>query len=362
MKVWVDINTPKQALFFKPIISTLQKNGNELLVTSRLYPQVNQMLNLLEIKAEIIGRHGGADLKEKLEADSHRILSLSTRITSFKPDILLSFVSPTAARVAFGLKIPHITCSDSPHSRWVSKLVLPLADYLMSPSYIPKKEWTKFGIAENKIIQYTALDQVSWTRGFSPDPDILHKLGLPLDYNGLVVTIRIEEAQASYLLNKSSEESPTLIPLVDFLIENYPQVQIFLLPRYPSQTKALRVKYESCSSIHIIDRVIDTTSLISHSTLFVGAGGTMNAEAVLLGTPAIMTFKDPLIVYKWLVDKNYLIWAQNEKDLFRSVDKILKNSEVTKVKAKKIASQILLKMDDPSIKIINALKEFKKQN
>ncbi len=358
MKVWIDINTPKQARFFLPVIRALEKDLDEVFVTTRVYPQATQMLELLKVEAEVIGFHGGADLKSKLVADSKRIIDLAERIVSIQPDALLSFVSPTAARVAFGLKIPHVTCSDSPHSFWVSKLVLPLVDYLISSKYIPLDFWTKYGISADRIITYNALDQAAWVRGFTPDPSVPEQAGIPPDYTGPIVTLRLEEAQASYLLGKVEEEKPSLLPLINHLASNHSEVQVFLLARYPDQARILTSLYKKNPNIHIISQVIDTTSLIAQSTLFIGAGGTMNAEAMLLGIPAIMTFNDSLIVYDWLIKKNYIRWIKDENTLRSTVDQILADPQQERAKAQTNAKALLTKMEDPSNSILTTLKKL----
>ncbi|MHA2059892.1 MAG: DUF354 domain-containing protein [Candidatus Ranarchaeia archaeon] len=358
MKVWIDINTPKQALFFMPVIRALEKDLDEVFVTTRVYPQATQMLDMLKIQAEVIGEHGGADLKSKLLADSKRIIDLTERVTDFDPDVLLSFVSPTAARIAFGLKIPHVTCSDSPHSFWVSKLVLPIVDFLVTSEYIPTEEWTRYGITADRIIKYKALDQAAWVRGFMPDPTVPEKLGVPSDFKGSIVTIRVEEAQASYLLGKASEKAPSLLSLIDHLANKHPEVEVFVLPRYPEQASIIAELHRESKNVHVITEVVDATSLIAQSALFVGAGGTMNAEAVLLGTPAIMTYADPLVVYDWLVEKKHLLWIRDRKLLLKTVDHILKNAEKEKSAAKSQAKKLLASMDDPINTILTTIKRL----
>ncbi len=83
----------------------------------------------------------------------------------------------------------------------------------------------------------------------------------------------------------------------------------------------------------------------------------MNAEAVLLGTPAIMTFSDPLVVYQWLVNKKYLLWARSTPSLLEQVDLILQNSKIARARSQGIATKLLSSMDDPSKTIRGALKQ-----
>ena len=87
-----------------------------------------------------------------------RSKALTKRVEKFRPDLLISFCSPEASRVAFGLGIPHIAFSDSPHANAVMRLSLPYTTKLLIPWIIPKKDFTKFGIAEKSITKYKAID------------------------------------------------------------------------------------------------------------------------------------------------------------------------------------------------------------
>jgi len=157
LKIWFDVLTPKQLLFFEPMIKRIKKN-NTVLCTSRDYDQVTQLAKIRNLKLVIVGKHGGSKRHDKLNASLRRAKLLSTRIKKFSPDITISFCSPEAARVSYGLGIPHICFSDSPHAENVMRLVVPLVQKLLIPWIIPKKKFTKFGIDQNNIIQYKAID------------------------------------------------------------------------------------------------------------------------------------------------------------------------------------------------------------
>ena len=157
MKIWFDILTPKQLLFFEPMIKRVKKN-HTVLCTSRDYNQVTHLAKIRKLKLIIIGKHGGSKKHDKLNASLHRAKSLSLRIKEFSPDITISFCSPEAARVSYGLGIDHICFSDSPHATAVMRLVIPLVQKLLIPWIIPKKEFTKFGIDSRDVISYRAID------------------------------------------------------------------------------------------------------------------------------------------------------------------------------------------------------------
>ena len=121
MKIWFDILTPKQYLFFEYFIQKLRKQ-HKIIATSRKYEQVNGIRKFGTINPMIIGKHGGKDNVGKLLASLDRTRLLTKKIEKDKPNLLVSFCSPEASRVAYGLGIPHIAFSDSPHAKAVMRL------------------------------------------------------------------------------------------------------------------------------------------------------------------------------------------------------------------------------------------------
>ena len=107
------------------MIKRIRKN-NTVLCTSRDYNQVTQLAKIRNLRLVIMGKHGGSKMHDKLNASLRRAKLLSMRIKKFSPDMTISFCSPEAARVSYGLDIAHICFSDSPHAKAVMRLVVPL--------------------------------------------------------------------------------------------------------------------------------------------------------------------------------------------------------------------------------------------
>ena len=202
MKIWFDVLTPKQLLFFEPMINRIKKN-HTVLCTSRDYNQATQLAKIRNLKLVIIGKHGGSKRHDKLNASLRRAKLLAIRIKKFSPDITISFCSPEAARVSYGLNIVHICFSDSPHAKAVMRLVIPLVQKLLIPWIIPKKEFVKFGINIKNIIQYRAIDAA-----------IIAKRKIPKNGKKLakgskrkMILVRVEEEYASYPSKKKTSNS-----------------------------------------------------------------------------------------------------------------------------------------------------------
>ncbi|HXV38313.1 MAG TPA: DUF354 domain-containing protein, partial [Nitrosopumilaceae archaeon] len=150
MKIWFDILTPKQLLFFEPMIKKLEKK-NKLLCTSRKYREANQLAKIRKLNLSIIGKHGGGDTFEKLQSSVDRIKKLSIIVKKFSPDIAISLCSPEATRISHGLGIKHIAFCNAPHAEAVMKLSIPLIQKLLIPKHIPKGAFTKYGISKKNI-------------------------------------------------------------------------------------------------------------------------------------------------------------------------------------------------------------------
>jgi len=164
LKIWIDFLTPKQLLFFEPLIKKLRKK-HDVLCTSRDYREAKELAKIRKLNVKIIGKHGGDEKAGKLLANINRMNSLFKIIKKFNPELTISFCSPDASRISFGLGIKHIAFCNAPHSEKVMRLTIPLVQKLLIPKHIPKKEFTKYGITEKNIIHYNALDEYPIVKG-----------------------------------------------------------------------------------------------------------------------------------------------------------------------------------------------------
>ncbi len=353
MKILIDILTPKQCMLFAKLSERLHKKGHQVSHVTRDYREVNQLLKMKGMIARVVGKHGGASLENKLKASAQRTLELTSIVAEIKPDVAVSFSSPEISRVAFGLGIPHVCLNDSPHSEAVARLTLPLATVLLSPGLIPRKAWVRFGIQSSQIIQYNAIDPWAWLKDFRPDEQILKQLGL--EKSKPIVVFRTEETFASYLLGKTSK-TPVCIQLLESLLESATGLQAVVVPRYEGQvallTQALGNRAIVCKSI------IDAPSLLAYTSVFVGAGGTMTAEAALLGIPTFSCYPDkPYYIETYLIRKGLVIREMDNSKVRGKILNALKNIEHNKksqeIKARKLTSSF----EDPIEVIVKAIEK-----
>jgi len=340
LKIWFDILTPKQLLFFEPMIRQFQKN-HHVICTSRNYREVTKLAKLRKLNLIFVGKHGGAEKYDKLNASTNRINQLSKIINNHLPDIAVSFCSPEASRVAYGLGIKHIAFSDSPHAEAVMRLSVPLVQKLLIPWVIPKKEFIRFGIDKKNILQYKGIDAAPIAKR-----SLGQKIKLPFNNKRKTILIRVEEDQAAY----SAKNTKKTVMIIKSIIKEFSNENILVLGRYSSQIQFLNRTFGK--KIKILNKVIDGKMLLSNVDVFVGSGGTMTAEAALLGIPTISYNAVPNLIESYLVKNKLVKRETNLKQLVRSIRKFISSSNID---YKKRAEKALNSMEDPYTKLVKAI-------
>ena len=323
------------------MIKRLKKN-HSVLCTSRKYNQVTELAKIRKQKLVIIGKHGGAEKHDKLDASLSRSKLLVKKISKFSPDITLSFCSPEAARISYGLGIKHICFSDSPHAENVMRLVVPLVQKLLIPWIIPKKKFTKFGIDQNNIIQYKAIDAATISK--RKIKNIKKTVGKR------IILIRLEEDEASYSLKKRP-----IIPIVKEILKEFSGQEIVIMTRYASQKKYLQQIFQK--KIKILSTVVDSKLLLYNADIFIGSGGTMTAESALLGIPTISYDAVPNIIEDYLVRKKLVMREVNPKKMVSVMKKVFKSSNSRR---KNRAKKMMSSMEDPYPILLKTMKSILK--
>lgn len=346
MKIWIDILTPKQVLFFNGVGEELTKRGYEVFITLRSYREtigLAEMYLYNKFHIKIFGKYEGETLEERLSASIKRSLELAEYISEMKPDIAISSTSPDAARVAYGLGVSHISVSDMPQAEAVSRLTVPLSKKLYCPWIISKRKWLKYGIASNQVIQYKGLDPVVWIKRHKEDEELISKYNLR---KRKYIVVRTVEKKASYQLPIISKKKINMKKWINNFQEisgyNY---TIFILPRYEDQIEKLKLEYVGEDSVVIIDKVIDGLTLLKYASGFIGYGGTMTMEAALLGKPTISLRQgNPPECHSYLVKKNLVKHMKNGENIAETLLKLIKHRDVVE----RIAEKIYSKMRDPA--------------
>jgi uncharacterized protein len=345
LKIWFDILTPKQVMFFRRAVNLLHNSGHEVLSTSRKYREAVELARIKKLDLTFVGSHGGADRYNKLREGARRTYELAEVVKQFGPDVAVTFSSPEGSRVAFGLGIRHIGFNDSPHAEAVAKLTIPLTSKLYCPWVIPRYAWSGYGIAKKNIVHYRALDPAAWLKHRNNNDDIQE-----VKQERKMILLRLEESKASYIADKKINT----IKMIDrFVDELWQSANIVVLCRYKDQIADIESRYGN--KVQVLRNVVEGTNLIKSTQLFVGAGGTMTAEAALLGKPTISIAPIQFYVEKYLIRSGLVKRAIDSRSLVRLGTKMMSDKGYVQTQQKR-AARILRRMEDPTESMISALR------
>jgi predicted glycosyltransferase len=200
-------------------------------------------------------------------------------------DLALSHAShelPLAARL---LGIPSAYAYDYEWATAQHGIGSRAATRVVVPDVIPQDRLDRLGARSRKVRRYAGLKEEYYLAGFEPDPLVADRLGV--DRGRILVVVRTPPEVSLYHLHGN--------PLFDETIRRLgtdPSVQVVALPRTPGQRVALQAL--RLPSLIVPEHAVDAHSLIAEGDLVVSAGGTMNREAVALGTPVYTTFRGRL--------------------------------------------------------------------
>jgi uncharacterized protein len=315
LKVWIDIVNAPHVRFFQSIISHLKEQGEEVFVTARRFGDVHRLLDLFGIDSTLVGWHG-ATLEEKLLRSTQRAYELSQIITREKPDVAVSKHSIELPRVSFGLKIPSVYVLDNEHAIAANKLTLPLCDKIIIPMAIEADNVVRCGADPQNLLWYNGTSEITHLQNFHNNPHIFEDLKLNLKKDKTIL-MRTEPALASYL--EADCRISVLSPIVEALED---QANILVIPRFREQQQI----FEDDDQVILIKPPVDTFSLMKTSDLVIGAGGTMNREAALLGTPVISCYPGKLLaVDDYYIKKGLMKRSTKVEEIVEMARKLLED-------------------------------------
>jgi hypothetical protein len=284
LKIWIDIVNAPHVRFFKSIISYLENEGEEVFITARRFGDVHRLLDLFNINYNLVGWHG-VSLEEKLIRSTQRAYELSQIISREKPDVAVSKHSIELPRITYGLKIPSVYILDNEHAIAANKLTLPLCERVILPAVIKPESVVRCGADPDYLLPYNGTSELTHLVDFQYNPHIFEDLKLDLKKKKTIL-MRPEPSLASYL--DADCRTTVLSPIVEALED---QANILVIPRFREQQQI----FEDDDQITLIKPPVDTFSLMKACDLVIGAGGTMNREAALLGTPVISCYPGKLL-------------------------------------------------------------------
>jgi hypothetical protein len=279
VRVWVDLTNSPHVLVMRPVIERLRAAGDEVSVTARDFAQTLGLLRRFGIEHTAIGRHRGGDLAAKTRGLAERSLQLTRWARGRRFDVALGHGSNDITVAASLLRIPCSTMFDYEFATVQHNVNCRLAQAVVVPDAIPPERLYRYG-ARGKIHAYPGLKEEYYLADFEPDPGVIAELAL--DPAEPIALVRTPPEVSLYHRFEND--------LFAQVLERLRGGQTVVLPRTPQQ----RAQLVQAGGFIVPEQAIDAQSLISYADLVVSAGGTMNREAVALGTPVFTVFEGRL--------------------------------------------------------------------
>jgi len=346
--VWLDALTSKQGTMLGFIARELKKRGFSVLVTCREYEYTVGSLKRLGIEPVIAGRYSEGDPYDKVLVDAERIMKLIPVVKKEHPAALVAYPNPSAARLAYGVGIPYIGITDSPHAEVPSRLSLPLAKFVLCSKAIDSEEISKYMFRGSaRLVQYDAVDELFWILRSKPDISYIRSLGLkPKEY----VILRPHEEKATYYRGLNVR-----VNVVELALALRRKYDIVLLPRYRSHLKLI----QKLNSLGVRPKVIrngyDGVSLTYYAAAVVTGGASIAREAALLLTPGLTYYPGKLTINEYVRSKGYPLYSVTTND--EALEIIDKHATDPKPPYEAVVKRLTMDFEDPMTKLLEIIKE-----
>jgi uncharacterized protein len=279
VRVWIDLTNSPHVLVMRPIIERLRAQGHEVQVTARDFAQTLELCERFGIEHTAIGRHRGATLLGKAGG----LLTRSGQLVRWGRgrgfDLALGHGSNDVTVAAALLRIPSATMFDYEWATVQHGVNCRLARAAVVPDVIPPERLHRLG-ARGKLRAYPGMKEEYYLADFEPDDTVLAELNL--DRANPIAVVRTPPEVSLY--HRFHNE------LFAQVLDRLRGAQTVVLPRTAEQLKRLARE----PGLIVPQQALDAQSLIAYADLVVSAGGTMNREAVALGTPVLTVFEGRL--------------------------------------------------------------------
>jgi len=278
VRVWVDLTNSPHVLVLRPLIEIMRADGHEVEVTARDFAQTLELCDRFGIEQTAVGRHRGGRLGSKALGLASRSAALTKWARPRRFDVAIGHGSNDVSVAAKLLRVPSATSFDYEWATAQHQVNCRLARAVVVPDAIPVERLERYG-ARGKIHAYPGLKEEYYLADFEPDPAVLTELRL--DRERPLVVVRTPPEVSLY----HRFENPLFRQVLERLAAS--DAQTVVLPRTPAQRAEL-------GAFIVPEHAIDAQSLVAYADLVISAGGTMNREAVALGTPVFTTFEGKL--------------------------------------------------------------------
>jgi predicted glycosyltransferase len=285
VRIWVDVTNTAHVIVLRPLVELLEAAGHDVTLTARPLSHTVELLEEWGHPYTVLGRYGGARRAQKARAAADRVARMLRVGARLRPDAALAHGSTDLPVACRALRLPNTTMFDYEFADLQHHVNCRLATRVLVPDAIPAERLARFGAREPKLVRYPGLKEEYYLHGFVPDHAVLEQLGVPAGRP--LAVVRTPPAYALYL---GGSEHPLLPRVLRHLAAQ--DATTVILTRTPAQADA--VDALGLAGLVVPRRAVDGRSLVALADVLVSAGGTMNREAAVLGTPVWSMFEGRL--------------------------------------------------------------------
>ncbi|MDD3892686.1 MAG: DUF354 domain-containing protein, partial [Bacteroidales bacterium] len=271
-KVIIEIGHPNDVHQFKYLYSELLNSGIDVLFLVKKKDIVIELMDAYCLPYKVFGITPNGLFRKlfSIPVFTYRYLMIAIK---YKPDVILSRVSPHSGIVSFILRIPHIGFTDTENVGFLDTFSVPFTNIIFtSESY--KKEYKRHHFRYPGYIETWYLHP----KRYKPNPDVLKMLEVKEGEKYFI--LRFVSWQAHHDRGLTGLTDEFKIRLVN-LLQDYGKV--FISSEKPLPTELERYRF-SLPPQYMHDALY-------YATIFYGESATMASECAMLGTPAF--FLDP---------------------------------------------------------------------
>jgi predicted glycosyltransferase len=283
MRIWVDLTNTAHVLVLRPLVELLEADGHEVAITARPLSHTLELLDDWGHPYEAFGRYGGVSRAGKARAAAGRVVEMLRFGRGRGFDAGLAHGSTDLPVAGRALRIPNTTMFDYEWAALQHHVNCRLANRVLVPDAIPAERLARYGARGSKLVRYPGLKEEYYMADFEPDPAVLDELGVDRE-----LPLAVVRTAPSYALYLGGSENPLLPRLLRHLSE-HEGAQTVVLARTPEQRADVRAL--GLDRVMVPDRAVDGRTLVAFADALVSAGGTMNREAAVLGTPVWSIFE-----------------------------------------------------------------------
>ncbi len=297
--IWIDVDNSPHVPLFAPLIEFYRDAGTEVILTARNHAQTIELLENAGFAGtfEVIGRHYGKNKFNKVRGLLVRAKQLVSYIGKVKKNgadvkVAVSHGSRSMVLAARWLKIPIITMYDYEFTE--TSIFNRFSDKVLVPDQITDETLDEINLPAARRVKYEGLKEELYLNHYRPNQtfrrDFTVENNLDVSNDKILIALRPPATTANY---HNAESEKLLSGLLRYFLSDDNTFTV-ILPRTGEQKheieqliKELKLDRTRC---FLIEKAVNGLDLAANVDLLVSGGGTMNREAVLLGTPVYSIF------------------------------------------------------------------------